>query len=51
MNPKQMFKVQEQLDKKKQMEKDLLQRLLKNKEQQKNLAFKLHHLKYHQPIL
>jgi hypothetical protein len=31
MNPKQMFKVQEQLDKNKQKEKDLLQKLLKKK--------------------
>jgi hypothetical protein len=49
--PKKMFQVQEQLDKTANMEKNLLNRLYKLKQKKKDLAFKLHHLKYHQPIL
>ena len=49
--PKKMFQVQEQLDKTANMEKNLLNRLYKLKQKKKDLAFKLHHLKYHQPVL
>ena len=46
MDIKNVFKVQERLDKIKQKEKDLLKKLFKNKEQQRSLAFKLDNLKY-----
>ena len=51
MNQKKMFQVQERLDKTIVKEKDLLTRLSKLKQKKRNLAFKLHHLKYHQPVL
>jgi hypothetical protein len=43
--------MQEQLDKSTHKEKVLLEKLFKLKQKKKELAFKLHHLKYHQPIL
>nr|AKH48549.1 hypothetical protein [uncultured marine virus] len=51
MNPKKMFQVQEQYDKSTHKEKVLLEKLFKLKQKKKELAFKLHHLKYHQPTL
>jgi hypothetical protein len=38
-------------DKSTHKEKVLLEKLFKLKQKKKELAFKLHHLKYHQPIL
>jgi uncharacterized protein YbaP (TraB family) len=43
--------MQEQYDKSTHKEKVLLEKLFKLKQKKKELAFKLHHLKYHQPIL
>ena len=46
-----MFQVQERLDKTIIKEQDLLTRLSKLKQKKKNLQFKMHMMKYHQPVL
>ena len=51
MNQKKMFQVQERLDKPIVKEQDLLTRLSKLKQKKKNLQFKMHMMKYHQPVL
>jgi len=51
LQPKKMFQVQERLDKTIIKEQDLLTRLSKLKQKKKNLQFKMHMMKYHQPVL
>ena len=49
--PKKMFRLQEQLDKSTHKEKVLLEKLFHLKQKKKDLAFRLHQVKYHQPVL